>query len=831
MVKSSNFLYRLFFTLLCFSPINGQELGTDEYLIAKDTLIEDLYKRVRVKRSNVCICPEERDLTFTKSENSAFDNAVLIEEAANSRLHAWYDRQKTRIKEHLERRYNKSFANFDEAKNELFLNCERANIKRNAIPIIRKYRDLKSHRFFAQNTYLKELKLLKLRKIEIASGNFNSPKFGYLKVKGTRLKDIMDITVIDDLWEIRYNDFAKNNVITSRHHKTFKNLQTIEADPSFTNKIIDSKNHYFNHLSPYNQLNYIQFLMNNESLHASRNVLGYPSKISSTFHEYQKGNIATSPFIEEYAIKKSEKAVFIFDNINKHTDFLGFWGGERERQKFIDLIKNRQNALKNLLSNVNMEHLAIENLKNQLNITEGRHAKWLYTHQEEAQQITDYLKVKIPTISNAKERRRLFINPIANREDFNNLFKDVKLFFKEKEERTHFVEDFLKTTDEIENASFRHYLNLSRLVSPNHQEINNDTFSEDAAAWYGSGSSIALEEGKLKVQSIPLWSSVRKRLPQKVTAGSQIVGSVFVDLRNTKALGIGVSKYNGDNYLGIDNITDFTQGWNTFEYAVPEGVNTLDFKIFKNVNDGLETSYAIDNFKLSLNDISTDTERKNLSIIKLMKELDITSSTQEMWLYSHEEDAQIIIDLLDKNRVNGHSKAEYRDIAKRSLDSFKDGFEQDYMDKMSASEIIIYNSISRHKQISYLINAQAAIWKAEALFPNSLRNGKGDAFRHAFFNAVNSITLGLNLAERLATAHENKPIDPNYRNHYKENQMDLFNNQIGRDRRNWLTDGYWSLEESILNALTNGKLRYLSNLVGGLSSGRATDQSQLIPTN
>lgn len=42
--------------------------------------------------------------------------------------------------------------------------------------------------------------------------------------------------------------------------------------------------------------------------------------------------------------------------------------------------------------------------------------------------------------------------------------------------------------------------------------------------------------------------------------------------------------------------------------------------------------------------------------------------------------------------------------------------------------------------------------------------------------------------------------------------MDLFNNQIGRDRKNWLFDGYSSLTKSILYALKTGKLRYLSNL-------------------
>lgn len=60
--------------------------------------------------------------------------------------------------------------------------------------------------------------------------------------------------------------------------------------------------------------------------------------------------------------------------------------------------------------------------------------------------------------------------------------------------------------------------------------------------------------------------------------------------------------------------------------------------------------------------------------------------------------------------------------------------------------------------------------------------------------------------------------------------MDLFNNKVGRDRYNWLWNGYDSLTKSISEAITNGDLRYLTNLSGG-SSGKATANSILTPTN
>lgn len=156
-------------------------------------------------------------------------------------------------------------------------------------------------------------------------------------------------------------------------------------------------------------------------------------------------------------------------------------------------------------------------------------------------------------------------------------------------------------------------------------------------------------------------------------------------------------------------------------------------------------------------------------------------------------------------------------------------FEQDYKNRMSVSERQIFDSMSRFNQLGYLANAQKATWKSEELFPNSLRNGKGDAFRHAYWNALNVILLGDNLAESLATAHEDQP--PTYTYSHKETQMDLFNNEVGRSKHSWFSNGFSSLTNSIINSITNGELRYLSHLQGRTSSGLATYQSQLIPTN
>jgi hypothetical protein len=103
-------------------------------------------------------------------------------------------------------------------------------------------------------------------------------------------------------------------------------------------------------------------------------------------------------------------------------------------------------------------------------------------------------------------------------------------------------------------------------------------------------------------------------------------------------------------------------------------------------------------------------------------------------------------------------------------------FELDYKNQMSDEEISIFESMTREQQLKYLWNAYNAKTLAKKLFPNSLFNGKGDAFRHAYFSALNSESLGVELAKRLGDAHENIPA-PNL----LEREMDLRNNQIGRD--------------------------------------------------
>ncbi len=102
-------------------------------------------------------------------------------------------------------------------------------------------------------------------------------------------------------------------------------------------------------------------------------------------------------------------------------------------------------------------------------------------------------------------------------------------------------------------------------------------------------------------------------------------------------------------------------------------------------------------------------------------------------------------------------------------------FQADYRAKMSQAELDIFdNELNGDQRLKYLLNAKSAIARAESLYPTSVWNGKGDAFRHAYWVGLNSESLGPILAARLAAAHEQNP-----NNHPLEKEMDSRNNAIG----------------------------------------------------
>ena len=222
--------------------------------------------------------------------------------------------------------------------------------------------------------------------------------------------------------------------------------------------------------------------------------------------------------------------------------------------------------------------------------------------------------------------------------------------------------------------------------------------------------------------------------------------------------------------------------------------------------------------------------------------LDLNSS-ELVWLHNDATNGEIMeIDLyINMNSLDGSLLNEAKEFGESAVEALMNNGEidlfnrliynpvvaQDYRASMSAAEIAIFDTLSAAQQFLYIKAATNAYIYAETAFPQPVRNTKGDAFKHAFWNAISTVYIGEALTEQLTTAHENIIYDPNYLNHFKETQMDYHNNAQGRQ----IAYGSGILYQLVENALDNGNLRYLSNLIFQNGFWNATDASQLIPTN
>lgn len=114
-------------------------------------------------------------------------------------------------------------------------------------------------------------------------------------------------------------------------------------------------------------------------------------------------------------------------------------------------------------------------------------------------------------------------------------------------------------------------------------------------------------------------------------------------------------------------------------------------------------------------------------------------------------------------------------------------------------------------------NKTKAELETERLFPTGGLNDKADAFRHAFFNAMNERDCGkdpislASVAKKFSDAHESEV--PNQL--LLEKQMDLWNNSIGHslgDVMFPLLTSDSDLSLAVMQKLLNGELKYLAPL-------------------
>lgn len=108
-------------------------------------------------------------------------------------------------------------------------------------------------------------------------------------------------------------------------------------------------------------------------------------------------------------------------------------------------------------------------------------------------------------------------------------------------------------------------------------------------------------------------------------------------------------------------------------------------------------------------------------------------------------------------------------------------------------------------------NRNIAFQKTNEYFGNSQGhlNGKADAFRHAFYQAINAVKDRKYFTKLFANAHESE-VPQRW---IKEKQMDLFNNEVGMDYivyNNPNLSDVNQIATGIYNLLISGELVYLS---------------------
>ena len=116
--------------------------------------------------------------------------------------------------------------------------------------------------------------------------------------------------------------------------------------------------------------------------------------------------------------------------------------------------------------------------------------------------------------------------------------------------------------------------------------------------------------------------------------------------------------------------------------------------------------------------------------------------------------------------------------------------------------------------------------KAERFAENSglggLHNGKGDAFRHSLFNALNTQTVGKDVTKKLGDAHEeDRPGQP-----ANEKKMDLNNNEVGRDIAESNPDAsIMDLATKLLDKMENGEMLTLDSK-GNITKSKLTKKQK-----
>jgi len=159
---------------------------------------------------------------------------------------------------------------------------------------------------------------------------------------------------------------------------------------------------------------------------------------------------------------------------------------------------------------------------------------------------------------------------------------------------------------------------------------------------------------------------------------------------------------------------------------------------------------------------------------------------------------------------------------------------------LSADELAV---LAKYPEAAILIfrDAKKALAKAEEWATsnpgvgNEVYNGRADALRHSYWNALMTSDVGATIALLFSTAHETgstKPTTMSQAQFDLERQMDLHNNSIGRSFASTNNYGLFTSAETIWDDLTNSAsslgLKYIC-AAGGPGSETLKDYNATCP--
>ncbi len=407
-------------TTVVFAQIEQQEIHRfDEFLMFEDNL-DDIYA------ASPCYtnCGGEDLEDFSFPWNSDFEtilaNERLLEAARKKARREWANRQREIMKGIIEQKLNKTFSNFKTAREALFVQSIHDNVARNIKEPKKKFTDLVNWGKGAEKKYVRNLKLLKIREIEIKTGKTYNSSFGSFQVNGKLLKNIKDLTTLNQYLNQEINKFGNNRATLHVNNYTLKKLNNLGT--SFTTEVNKKKTNFYNKFDyDWGKVNFMQFMIIYEDYKRRRDEclmclsINEWNQISKGLTKFYGVDIAKPDYIRNYALRNRGGGVSVFDGgyvdymISKHQgyydepDFIQdaiYDGYEREQES------EKKKVLDEIFNSASFDDLRIQNLIEDLGYdTNSATANWLRSKKDTSLQIANFLVAnKISGIINAEAK-------------------------------------------------------------------------------------------------------------------------------------------------------------------------------------------------------------------------------------------------------------------------------------------------------------------------------------------------------------------------------------------------------------------------------------------